>query len=187
MSLDATGVLGIAMGSSEAAGFVDGDGNITGWLNELAFAPIDYSPGAPADEWSGDIGCGVEYLTQQAVFRLAGGAGIDMGDRDVPAEMLRTIQEAHEAGSEGARQIWETIGTYCGYALAHYSGYYEFETALILGRVTSGVGGQTIIDGANSVLTLEFPELAGRTCVRLPDEQARRIGQAVAAASLPET
>ena len=186
MSLDARNVLGIAMGSSEAAGFVDGDGNITGWLNEMAFTPIDYSPNAPADEWSGDIGCGVQYLTQEAVFRLAAGAGIDMGESHVPAEMLRTVQDAHEGGDERARQVWATIGTYCGYALAHYARFYEFELALILGRVTSGRGGQAIIEGAQAVIDLEFPELAQRATVRLPDEQTRRIGQAVAAASLPE-
>ncbi|MCH8978855.1 MAG: ROK family protein [Armatimonadetes bacterium] len=187
MSLDARNVLGIAMGSSEAAGYVDGEGNITGWLNELAFAPIDYSPSAPADEWSGDIGCGVQYLTQEAVFRLADRAGFDTSATDVPAERLKIVQDAHEAGNEGARLIWETIGTYCGYALAHYAQFYEFELALILGRVTSGAGGQAIIEGAQAVLDMEFPELAGRTTLRLPDEQARRIGQAVAAASLPET
>ena len=31
--------LGIAMGSSEAAGYMDMNGHIMGWLNELAFAP----------------------------------------------------------------------------------------------------------------------------------------------------
>ena len=71
MSLEDNGILGIAMGSSEAAGYVDLDGHIVGWLNELAFAPIDYSPEAPVEEWSGDIGCGASYFSQQCVFRLA--------------------------------------------------------------------------------------------------------------------
>ncbi|HEY88859.1 MAG TPA: ROK family protein, partial [Thermoflexia bacterium] len=48
MSLEATGVLGIALGSSEAGGYVDTHGKLTGWLNELAFTPIDYQLGAPA-------------------------------------------------------------------------------------------------------------------------------------------
>jgi hypothetical protein len=56
LSLQKTGMLGIAMGSSEAAGFMDKKGRILGWLNELAFAPVDYNPKAAADEWSGDIG-----------------------------------------------------------------------------------------------------------------------------------
>ena len=71
MSLDANRVLGIAMGSSEAAGYVDRDGRIPGWLDELAFAPIDFDPGGPVDEWSGDRGCGVQTFSQQGVMRLA--------------------------------------------------------------------------------------------------------------------
>ena len=53
MSIEDNGILGIALGSSEAAGYVNLEGRIMGWLNELAFAPIDYSPTAPQDEWSG--------------------------------------------------------------------------------------------------------------------------------------
>src|SRR5947209_2649296 len=56
MALKQNGVLGVALGSSLAAGYVTPDGNITSWLNELAFAPVDYHPGAPVDEWSGDYG-----------------------------------------------------------------------------------------------------------------------------------
>ena len=51
MSLEDNGVLGIAMGSSEAAGYITMDGNITDWLNELAFSPVDFNPNAPVDEW----------------------------------------------------------------------------------------------------------------------------------------
>jgi hypothetical protein len=32
----------------------------------------------------------------------------------------------------------------------------------------------------------EFPELAGQINVQLPDEKSRRVGQSIAAASLPE-
>ncbi|MCU0256963.1 MAG: hypothetical protein MUF60_09470, partial [Vicinamibacterales bacterium] len=76
MSLGDTCVLGVALGSSEAAGYVDANGDITGWLNELAFAPVDYQPDAPVDEWSGDRGVGALYFSQQCVFRLAPRAGI---------------------------------------------------------------------------------------------------------------
>ena len=183
MSLGEGRILGIAMGSSEAAGYVDSNGNITGWLNELAFAPIDYSPEAPSDEWSGDRGCGVQYLTQQAVFRLAEANGIGLGHTDVLAEKLRAVQELLESGDETAKAIWETIGVYFGYALAHYAGFYDVSHVLVLGRVTSGLGGPIIIDRARQVLSAEFPDLALQ--VSLPDERARRVGQAVAAASLP--
>ncbi|MCH7903404.1 MAG: ROK family protein [Armatimonadetes bacterium] len=186
MSLNEGGILGIAMGSSEAAGYVDGEGNITGWLNELAFAPIDYAPTAPADEWSGDIGCGVQYLTQQTVFRLAPKVGIDLSGTEVLAEKLKTAQQKHEDGNDGARQIWETIGTYCGYAVAHYADFYEINQMLLLGRVTSGKGGQVIIEQVRKVLETDFSELAKSIEVNLPDEKTRRVGQAVAAASLPK-
>ena len=32
----------------------------------------------------------------------------------------------------------------------------------------------------------EYPELAQKLCVMLPDEEFRRVGQSMAAASLPE-
>jgi predicted NBD/HSP70 family sugar kinase len=185
MSLDEGRVLGIAMGSSEAAGFVDAGANITGWLNELAFAPIDYSPTAPQDEWSKDIGCGVQYLSQQAVFRLAAKAGIDLDATDVLAEKLEIAQVALRNGHAGARQVWESMGVYFGYAIAHYAAFYDVRHVLVLGRVTSGEGGAIIVENAVHVMKAEFPELAERVKLSLPDEKTRRVGQAVAAASLP--
>ncbi len=185
MSLDEGRVLGIAMGSSEAAGYVDANGNITGWLNELAFVPIDYSPTAPEDEWSRDIGCGVQYLTQQAVFRLAPKVGIDLSATDVLAEKLEIAQEALHRGHDGAKKIWETVGVYFGYAIAHYASFYDIGHVLVLGRVTSGDGGAIIVEHTNRVLESEFPSLAKVIRVGLPDEKSRRVGQAVAAASLP--
>jgi predicted NBD/HSP70 family sugar kinase len=185
MSLEDTGVLGIALGSSQASGYVALDGTITGWLNELAFAPVDYNPDASMDEWSGDRGVGATYFSQQCVFRLAPRAGIIIPEAITPAAKLKFVQEKLEAGHAGARQIWETIGVYMGYAIAHYADFYELRHVLILGRCTSGKGGQLILDGANMVLAEEFPELAARIHIRLPDEKSRRVGQAIAAASLP--
>ena len=185
MSLNDSCVLGVAMGSSEAAGYVNEEGNITGWLNELAFAPIDYNPTAPADEWSRDIGCGVQYLTQQAVFRLAACVGIELNESDTLAAKLKSVQSLLEAGDERALKIWETIGCYMGYAVAHYADFYAIRHMLILGRVTSGKGGNIILDKASEVLKAEFPDLAAKIELQLPDEKTRRVGQAVAAASLP--
>ncbi len=186
MALDDTSVLGIAMGSSEAVGYVNRDGAITGWLNELAFAPVDYSPSAPVEEWSGDRGVGAQYFSQQCVFRLAPLVGIA-----VPAEpgvtmaaQLQSVQRELESGHEGAVRIWETIGDYLGYALAHYADFYELRHVLILGRVTSGRGGPLILERAKAVLAAEFPDLRSLD-IRLPDEQTRRVGQSIAAASLP--
>jgi predicted NBD/HSP70 family sugar kinase len=185
MSLEDNGILGIALGSSEASGYVTMAGNITGWLNELAFAPVDYSPGAPVDEWSGDKGCGASYFSQQSVFRLAPRAGIDVPVDVTNAEKLKLTQARLEAGHEGAIRIWQSIGCYMGYAVAHYADFYELKHVLILGRCTSGKGGQLIVDGASEVLKSEFPELAARITIQLPDEKSRRVGQSIAAASLP--
>ena len=161
-------------------------GAITGWLNELAFAPIDYQPDGPVDEWSGDMGVGSQYFSQQCVFRLAPRAGIEIPVELAKADKLKHVQRYLEAGHEGARQIWESIGVYLGYGVAHYAGFYpDVRHVLILGRVTSGRGGELILDGARKVLRGEFPELAERIGIALPDEKFRRLGQSVVAASLP--
>lgn len=185
MSLNKNGVLGIALGSSEAAGYVNMEGNITGWLNELAFAPIDYSPNAPIDEWSGDRGCGASYLSQQGVFRLAETIGTELPEDMTNAEWLKFVQGKLAAGDERAVKIWRSIGIYVGYAIAHYADFYELRHVLLLGRVTSGEGGALIIEWASKVLRSEFRDLASRIEIHLPDERSRRVGQAVAAASLP--
>jgi predicted NBD/HSP70 family sugar kinase len=185
MSLGVRAVLGVAMGSSQAAGFLDGQGRITGWLNELAFAPVDYSPTAALDEWSGDSGCGVQYFSQQAVVKLAPMAGITL-PAGHPAEQLKFVQDLHKQGDLRAERIFETIGVYLGYALAQYADMYDLQHVLILGRVTSGRGGDLIVARAQEVLKAEFPELAVRLGIHVPDEKSKRVGQAVAAASLPE-
>jgi predicted NBD/HSP70 family sugar kinase len=185
MSLDDTGVLGIAMGSSEAGGYVDMDGNILGWLSELAFAPVDYNPQGPVDEWSGETGCGALYFSQQCVFRLAPKAGIDLPTGLTDAEKLKFVQEKLEAGHAGALKIWQSMGIYLGYGLAHYADFYQVKHVLILGRCTSGSGGDLILNGAKAVLQAEFPELAETIHIQLPDEKSRRVGQSIAAASLP--
>ncbi len=185
MSLEDNAILGIAMGSSEASGYVDPSGHIMGWLNELSFAPVDYNPSAPADGWSKDIGCGSMYFSQQCVFRLAPKAGIQIPLDILDAEKLKFVQEKLETGHEGAEKIWQSMGIYLGYALAHYADFYEIKHVLTLGRCTSGKGGDLILNGANEVLRAEFPELASRIVVQLPDETSRRVGQSIAAASLP--
>jgi predicted NBD/HSP70 family sugar kinase len=185
MSLEDNGVLGLAMGSSEAAGYVDSKGYITGWLNELAFAPIDYHPKAARDEWSMDVGCGSQYLSQQCIFRLAAKAGIQIPADLTDAERLVFVQERLENGQEGAVKIWQSMGIFLGYGLAHYADFYEIKHILILGRCTSGMGGTLILQAAKSVLQAEFPELASRIQIHLPDEKSRRVGQSIAAASLP--
>lgn len=185
MSIEDNAILGIALGSSEAAGYVNPEGHIMGWLNELAFAPIDDSPTAPVEEWSGDRGCGASYFSQQCVFRLAPSAGIVLPEGVTDAEKLKFVQEKLEAGQDGALKIWQSMGVYLGYGLAHYADFYDVRHVLILGRCTSGRGGDLLLEGARAVLQAEFPALLDQISLHLPDEKIRRVGQSVAAASLP--
>ena len=187
MALGDNAVLGVAMGSSTAAGFVTPQGAITTCLNELAFAPVDYreDEDAPRDEWSGDLGVGAQYLSQQAVARLLEPAGIHLPAAMTPAERLERAQRLMAAGDERARRIYATIGVYFGYAIAHYADFYEVRNLLALGRVMTGEGGDLILSLAASVLREEFPELAERVRFHIPGETEKRHGQAIAAASLP--
>lgn len=187
LSLQKIGMLGIAMGSSEAAGFMDKKGRILGWLNELAFAAVDYNPDAARDEWSGDIGTGALYFSQQAVNKLLPAAKITLPSEMGLPERLVEVQKLMAEGDERAARIYETIGVYLGYTLPHYAHFYDFDHLLVLGRVTTGDGGGIVIDKAREVLAMEFPELADRITLHVPDEKSRRVGQAVAAASLPES
>jgi predicted NBD/HSP70 family sugar kinase len=184
------GLLGIAMGSSEAAGYVTREGRLTSWLNELAFAPIDYAPTAPLDEWSGDRGCGAQYLSQQAVGRLLAPAGI-MADPRMPLpDRLILLQRLMAEGDERAARVYQTIGTHLGYALLEYRDFYDFDNVLVLGRVVSGPGGDVILGCAREVLGSEdaAPDPGGVPApieFRTVSERDKRHGQAVAAASLP--
>ncbi len=186
MNLDDNSVLGVAMGTSEAAGYVDPQGNITGWLNELAFAPVDYCKDAMVDEWSGDYGCGVKYFSQDGVIKLAPFAGIELDESLSPAEKLKVVQGLMKEGDRRAADIYDTIGAYFGYAIAFYAEFYDIKHVLIMGRVTSGDGGVILLERAQEVLDKEFPELASKIQLHIPDEKARRVGQSVAAASLPQ-
>ena len=185
MELNDGCVLGIAMGTSEAAGYINKEGNLNGWLSELAFVPVDYNKGAMVDEWSGDYGCGVKYFSQDGVIKLAGFAGIELDESLSPAEKLKVVQGLMKEGSPKAREIYENIGTYLGYSLAYYSEFYDIKYLLLLGRVTSGDGGLIVVDKANEVLKNEFPHLADMK-IMMPDENSRRVGQSIAAASLPK-
>jgi predicted NBD/HSP70 family sugar kinase len=186
MSLNDNAVLGLAMGTSQAVGYVDAKGHVTGWLNELAFAPVDYASGAPADsEWSGDVGTGVNYFSQDAVIRLAPKLGIKLNAKDAPGTKLKAVQTLLKNGDKKVAAIFETIGTYLGYAIMQYAEFYDLRHVLILGRVTSGQGGEIVLARAKAVMSAEDPVLSRRISVNLPDEASRRVGQAIAAASLP--
>lgn len=184
MAMKDDSVLGISMGTSLAAGYVNPRGRITDWLNELAFAPIDYRSNAPSDEWSGDRGCGVQYFSQQAVSRLLPAASINLPSDMLFAEKLVEVQNLMKKNDIRAEKIYRTIGICFGYAIASYSEFYQIKNLLFLGRVSSGTGGEIIISEAERVLKTEFPILAEKIKIRTPDEQMKRHGQAAAAATL---
>ncbi len=175
-------VLGIAMGTSEAVGYINSDGGLNGWLSELAFVPVDYNDSAMVDEWSGDYGCGVKYFSQDGVIKLAELGGFKFDEGLSPAEKLKVIQKLMIESSPLAKQIYEDIGVYLGYTLAYYSVFYDIKHVLLLGRVTSGEGGNIIMDKAKEVVKAEFPNLKFE--IEMPDENNRRVGQSIAAASL---
>jgi predicted NBD/HSP70 family sugar kinase len=179
------GLLGIALGSSEAGGYVTPERTLSSRLNELAFVPIDAAPGAALDEWSGDRGCGVQYLSQQALGRLLPRAGIGADPGTPLPDQLIALQRLMTEGDGRARRVYETIGRYLGYALLEYRTLYEFGHVLLLGRVMTGPGGDLITAAATDVLRTEDPGSAERLVFHEVSERDRRHGQAIAAASLP--
>lgn len=186
MSFGENSFLGVAMGTAEAVGYINPAGRITSWLNELAFCPVDYRPDTAVDEWSGDAGCGVQYFSQQGVARLAAAAGLKFEESVGLPERLIDVQRLMKDGDRRARSVYESLGIWFGYSVAHYAEHYELANLLVLGRVTSGEGGDLIIEKARQVLRDEFPEYSEQIRFHRPDEKFKRHGQAVAAASLPE-
>ncbi len=184
MELGEGRVLGIAMGTSEAVGYINAEGGINGWLSELAFVPVDFHPEAMQDEWSGDVGVGCKYFSQDAVIKLAQMGGYVFDEKSTPAERLKEIQALMERGDALARKIYEDIGVYLAYTVPYYAKIYDIKHILLLGRVTGGAGGNVILDTCKRVLKEEFPQYASLD-ISLPDEKNRRLGQSIAAATLP--
>ena len=184
------GILGIAMGTSQAGGYITKEGKLTGWLNELAFVPIDFNVNTVKDVWSGDYGCGVDYFSQDGVIKLAENAGVKFGDDLTPANKLEYIQNLIENGNENekkiATNIFSDIGIYLGYTISLYDHFYDFKDLLVLGRVLSGKGGNIIVEKAKEVLKNVFPNINEKITIRIPNEKSRRVGQSVAAAYLPQ-
>ncbi len=183
MELGEGRVLGLAMGTSEAGGYINAEGGLNGWLSELAFAPVDLNPEAMQDEWSGDRGVGCKYFSQDAVIKLAEAGGYRFPE-ETPAEKLKEIQKLAEEGNSLAERVFADIGVYLGYTLPFYARFYDMKHVLLLGRVMSGKGGALILANCRQVLKERFPALADLD-LTLPDENSRRVGQSIAAASLP--
>ena len=179
-------VLGIAMGTSEAVGYINKNGLLNGWLSEVAFVPVDFNKDAMVDEWSGDYGCGVKYFSQDSVIKLAESAGYKFEDNTSPAEKLKVVQKLMAENDQMAKNIYQDIGTYLGYAIPYYAEFYQIKHLLLLGRVTSGEGGSIIVNRAKEVLNAEFPHLKDIN-ITMPDESNKRVGQSIAAASLAQS
>ena len=186
MGLNTGSIMGLAMGTSEAVGYVDAAKNVKGWISELAFAPVDLNEDAMQDEWSTDIGVGCKYFSQDAVIKLAPRAGIDLDPELSPAEKLKVVQALMARDDPRAARVFRDIGIYLAYTVVLYSHFYDIEHLMLMGRVMSGKGGDIILDTCTAVLKEEYPELARKCQVMLPDENTRRVGQSVAAASLPQ-
>ena len=186
MGLNTGSIMGLAMGTSEAVGYVDAAKNVKGWISELAFAPVDLNEDAMQDEWSTDIGVGCKYFSQDAVIKLAPRAGIDLDPELSPAEKLKVVQALMARDDPRAARVFRDIGIYLAYTVVLYSQFYDIEHLMLMGRVMSGKGGDIILETCSAVLKEEYPELARKCEVMLPDEKTRRVGQAVAAASLPQ-
>ena len=187
MGMGVGSIMGLAMGTSEAVGYVDKDQNVLGWISELAFAPVDLNEEAMVDEWSTDIGVGCKYFSQDAVIKLAPRVGIELDESLSPAEKLKVVQKLMEEDDPRAQKVFESIGAYLAYTVVLYSQFYDIRHLMILGRVMSGKGGDTILHTSQAILADEFPALSERLEIMLPDEKTRRVGQSVAAASLPAT
>ena len=186
MGMNVGSIMGMAMGTSEAVGYVDKDKNVLGWINELAFAPVDLQEDALIDEWSTDRGVGCKYFSQDAVIKLAPRAGIALDEDLSPAEKLKVVQALMEQDDPRAQDVFRDIGIYLAYTVVQYAHFYDLQHLMMLGRVMSGKGGDTILQVCQQVLADEFPALYAQVQVMLPDEKTRRVGQSAAAASLPQ-
>lgn len=197
---DGADCFGISLGSSEGSGYVDESGALTGWINENAYNPFDLNPSGPGNPWSPHRGDASMYLGQRAATRLAKLGGIQLPEEMMPdhpnmnatshaphAQCLKKVQAAMKdpAQERQARKIYETIGVYLGYAIAQYCEYLPIKNVMILGRVSTGTGGDIMMEWARKVLSQEFPALA-HIKFHTPSEHMKRVGQCVAAAALPE-
>ena len=106
--------------------------------------------------------------------------------RTIPAEKLKEVQKLAEGGNPYALAIFDSIGVYLAHTLSLYEMFYDIRNLLVLGRVASGIGGERIVSECQRVLNEEYPELSRKLRVMLPDENFRRVGQSMAAASLPD-
>lgn len=180
-------------------GYVDSEGRVLGWINELCYVRLDMNPEAPTDPWTQGAHTGIShmYLGQRGATKLAAKAGIEVEKNqayphpdmctiahDVHALCLEEIQKAMKKDLPQAKKIYETLGVYLGYALAQYCEFYKIDHVMILGRVSKGTGGDLMLETAKKVLQEDFKEFAGIE-FHTADDTFKAVGQCIAAAALP--
>ena len=152
-------LLGVSFGTSFAAGYVDRNKSLTSRLNELAFVPINFSPSATIDPWSGDKGCSAMYLSQEGVAALASDFEIAL-DKDMSvSQKCWIIRDLIEANDERAVKLYTELGKWFGLSIAWFSQFYELKTIMIAGGTVGGYAGEVMLKGASDALSKEFPEL----------------------------
>jgi hypothetical protein len=178
-------VLGISLGTSTAAGYVDATGSIRPWLNELAFAPVDYRVDGPPDEWSGDVGCGVQFFSQQGVARLAPLAGIDLPpDMKLPKpdRGAGTHGQGRPARAPDLRNHRRLLRP-CPGPLRRLSTTSPTSSSSAASPAAAAARSSSNRRARSS--TRSFPNSPAKMKFHVPGETEKRHGQAMAAASLP--
>jgi len=201
--IKAGNVFGISLGSATGGGYANADGNLLGWVNEMAYIKIDFNPDAVRNPWDkgAHTGCSHVYLGQRGATRFAAVAGVkNLPDNYVyghpdtltikhegHAQCLKLIQKAMQDPTQEpqVRKIYETVGVYLGYALAQYKEFYAIDHVMILGRVPKGHGGDIMLEVAKRVLETEFPDLSP-VQFHTADDHFKAVGQCIAAAALPK-
>mmetsp|Transcript_86996 Transcript_86996/g.211103 ORF Transcript_86996/g.211103 Transcript_86996/m.211103 type:complete len:656 (-) Transcript_86996:104-2071(-) len=198
--IGAGNIMGISMGSDEGAGYANKDGNLTGWINEMGYVRIDFSPSGARNPWDGGVhtGCSHMYLGQRGATKLAAKGGVPVPENyvyphadmltikhEVHAQCLKMIQEAMKDPEKEAEvtKLYETIGVYLGYTLAQYTEFYPIDHVMLLGRVSKGKGGDVMLATAKKVLTEEFPDI--NITFHTADDHFKAVGQCIAASALP--
>jgi len=179
-------LLGMAVGTSVGMGYVDGDGNLTKLAASIWMTKIALNDDAAFDEHDTVRGVGDSYFSQNNVVRLAKQIGVDMADDLYPAEKLLIIQELMEKDDPEVRKIYEHIGCILAHTVPLFSMFYDLENIYLCGRIFSNKGGDLIVSECNRILEEEYPAVNEKTTIWLLDETTRRVGQSIAAASLPK-
>lgn len=172
-------LLGLAMGTGEAAGYF-ADGHFNGWILELGKAPFRYDLEAHSHYAVNTRGAGTEYLSQKGILHLAEAAGYLY--RGTLAEQLVALQNDVAKGDPVLEECYREMGVYLADALTLYAHFLPLQSVLVLGRVTSGKGGDLMIQTANELLQKGPHPIEVFTA----DESFKRLGQSYLAAALPK-